>query len=238
LLAEEMREGDLIWTRAKGTYYLARVLGPWRYESRRENQDADIVNVRPVQLLKVGTEADVPGKVVADFRAAQTLRRIRDTTVANFSKHLFNKKTGTRTYSIDVAPNCDVFSLLSDGDCEDVIYVYLQARGYIVFPSRRRRDLQAYEYVLVHKKTKREAIAQVKTGNAAIPVDAASWQQPVSEVYVFNPNECYLGKPGRKVVALRRRTIKRFMERHKDWLPPAVKTWMEIAQESELQPLI
>jgi hypothetical protein len=57
-------------------YFLARVLRPWSYSDLAENRDADIVNVRPVEMFNVGDVSDVPGKVVASFRPARTFQRI------------------------------------------------------------------------------------------------------------------------------------------------------------------
>jgi hypothetical protein len=148
--------------------------------------------------------------------------------VKTYSEYLFNRLTATKTYKVERS-RPDLFSLLDDQDCEDIVYVYLQTRGYIVFPSRRRPDTPAYEYVLVHKAKGYEAIAQVRTGDVEIPVDLASWPQPVSRVYVFSPNEKYKGKPAKKVRLLTRRTVTAFMRSHRRLLPPTVRMWMEIA---------
>jgi hypothetical protein len=165
LLANEVSDGDLIWVRdIFGVYFLGRVIGPWRYIGNAENYEADILNLRAVRLKRVGVESHVPGKVIASFRPSRTLQRIDDATVVNYSQYLFNKLTRTKIYKIKPLQR-QIFSLLNDRDCEDVIFVYLQTRGYVAYPSQRMRDTQSYEYVLVHRRLGYEAIVQVKTGN-------------------------------------------------------------------------
>jgi hypothetical protein len=62
LLAEDVWEGDLIWARdIAGVYFLGRVTGPWAYVGKRVNVAADIVNVRPVRMVRVGVSR-VPGR--------------------------------------------------------------------------------------------------------------------------------------------------------------------------------
>jgi len=229
LLAEEIKLDDLMWTRDENhVYYLARVVRPWSYIGKRENLDADVINTVGVRMIRVGVESHVPGKIIAAFRAGRTLQRVIDPTIAAFSKHVFNQLARSSIYSAKPF-RLDIFSLLSADDCEDLVYVYLQTRGYIVFPSRRQRDTQSYEYVLVHRKTGREAIAQVKTGKDVIPIDNASWPQPVDRVYAFSPNEMYKGRRSKKVHLLRRRQMLEFMKGNRSLLPPAIGTWMDIA---------
>ncbi len=233
LLAEEVKVGDLIWTRdAKNVYFLARVVSPWAFIGKQENYDADIVNTVRVQMFKVGIESHVPGKVVAAFRPSRTLQRIIDRTIAAFSKYRFNRLSRSDTYR-DMRGRCDVFSLLSDGDCEDIVYVYLQTRGYVVFPSSRNHDTQKYEYVLVHRKSGQEAIAQVKTGHVPIRVDKQNWP-PLTRVYVFSSTGTYEGKVGRNVKVLTRRCILDFMRGNRKLLPTAVTTWMEMADNGDV----
>jgi hypothetical protein len=121
LLADEIKLRDLMWTRDEHhVYYLARVLRPWSYIGKRENLDADIINTVGVRMIRVGVESNVPGRIIAAFRAGGTLQRIIDPTIAAFSKHLFNQLTRSSTYAAKPVRR-DIFSLLSDGDCEDVV---------------------------------------------------------------------------------------------------------------------
>jgi hypothetical protein len=226
--ATEVNENDLIWTRNKGMYFLARVSGSWSYRDRAENRDADIVNVRPVEMINVGDVSDVPGKVVACFRPSLTFQRIADPTVAEYSKFLFNKLARRPVFQTKKG-GYDIFSLLDDQDCEDLVWVYLQIRGFVVFPARRRYDTPTYEYVARHRKDGRKALAQVKTGNTTLNVEDG-WPKDYT-VFLFSPNENYYGKCPANVIALRRDEILSFMKANRELLPTAISTWMDIADD-------
>ncbi len=224
----DMRQGDLVWTRdTRGLYYLARVTSKWKYLNTNENRKDDIVNVRSVRMFEVGLETHVPGKIVATFRARMTVQRIADSTIEQYSEFLYNKLSGTQVYNPKTEAY-DIFSLLSAEDCEDIIYVYLQTKGYVVFPSRRKADTMSYEYVLRKRRDGHEAIVQVKTGDTPINLDA--YRYSATKVYLFSPKERYEGKGAQNVTALKRRTIIRFMERNGHILPQSVNNWMEMLE--------
>ncbi len=63
-----MEIGDLVWSRDRGLYYLARVAGPWRCCDAEEHHRADMMNFRSCERHEVGAEADVPGEVVRNVR--------------------------------------------------------------------------------------------------------------------------------------------------------------------------
>ena len=55
----KMQIGDLVWTRKQdGVYYLGRITGDWRYEYSKSSEEADIVNVRNCDWIKIGTVGD------------------------------------------------------------------------------------------------------------------------------------------------------------------------------------
>lgn len=226
--AREVKESDLIWTRSKGIYFLARVCGPWNYRDRPANRDADIVNVRPVDMLKVGDASGVPGKVVACFRPTRTFQRIADptATVEQYSLFLFNRLAGRKVFPSRKG-TYDVFSLLDDQDCEDLIWVYLQVHGYVVFPARRRHDAPTYEYVARHRRDGAKALTQVKTGNVPLNLEG-DWPKDY-KVYLFSPNENYYGKCPPNVVPISRAEILSFMKTNRELLPTAISNWMDIA---------
>ena len=86
---EDVKIGDLVWTRTTNAeYFLARVIGEWRYEPATEFIDADMVNMREVEFVFVGNKFQVPGKVVRSFTPT-TLQRVNN--VDNLSRDLWNK---------------------------------------------------------------------------------------------------------------------------------------------------
>nr|WP_194229705.1 hypothetical protein [Methylobacterium oryzae] len=102
-IRRRIETGSLVWTRdTQGNYYLARVLSGWEYyatdESRKNN--IDIGNVFRVALEKISLD-EVPGKVVASFRATRSVQAIYDLTSREYSKFLWNRRSGQSTYAID-----------------------------------------------------------------------------------------------------------------------------------------
>ena len=87
---EEVKIGDLVWTRTPNReYLLARVTGEWRSETAPEFKAVGMVNIREVEFVFVGKESNVPVRVVNSFIPNRTLQRIRN--VDNLSCYLWNK---------------------------------------------------------------------------------------------------------------------------------------------------
>lgn len=94
---EDVKIGDLIWTRMtklNGEYFLAKVIGEWRYEPAEEFKNADMVNIREVEFVSVGDishmqDSDEANKVVQAFRRGWTLQKVNG--VDNLSRYLWNK---------------------------------------------------------------------------------------------------------------------------------------------------
>ena len=171
-IKRRVEEGSLIWTRdTRGNYYLARVLSGWEYfvteEARRRN--IDIGNVIRVAFEKVSTD-EVPGKVVASFRPARTFQEINDPTAREYSKFIWNKRSGKSIYDIDrqIIQNYDLFSLLDSEEVEDIVFLFLQNSGWFVVPNSRKADTMAFEYLVINPHTRVQAQVQVKTGGSSL----------------------------------------------------------------------
>ena len=163
---------DLVWTRdTKGEYYLGRITSDWRYDISSEYRDADMVNIRSCEWYKVGTVEKVPGKVVSSFIPRATVQAVSNSTVQSYSKFLYNELSESQYYEEDSLVGEDIFSLISDDDCEDLVALYLQYKhNYLVVPSTCKKSTANYEYVLVHRETGESAVAQVKKGNVSLYV--------------------------------------------------------------------
>jgi hypothetical protein len=61
-------------------------------------------------------------------------------------------------------PNGDLFELASPDDLEDIVALYLQDKGWSIFPSTAKTSMASYEFVLVHRQTGERAGVQVKSG--------------------------------------------------------------------------
>ena len=224
---QNMSEGDLCWTRdLKGTYYLGRVTGAWSYVTTDDHVRADIVNVRPCAWISVGPVDEVPGKVVASFRPAATLQRIDDSTVQLYSAYLYNRKASVE-YSLPEQP-VDIFSLLRDDDCEDLVGLWMQLEGYVLYPSSCKLSTVGYEWIMVHRASGRRAAAQVKSGNCNLrPADYAEFSGPV---YLFTSQGQFLGTRPNNVRCIEVSEMRDFLNQHRPLLPNRIARWMDFTE--------
>jgi hypothetical protein len=220
-LLQQMSSGDFVWMRSpRGVYHLAKVEGPWEYRTRSEYREVDVVNIRPVQIVEVGVSSHVPGKVISSFIPARAVQRIADDTALEASERIWGKLTGGPVTSS--AADTDIFSLLSAKDCEDLISVYLQMQGWIVFPAQRRPDTLAYEFCLRHRSDFKEAVVQVKTGWSSI--DLGALPSSIDIAFAFQPNGQYTGANA-KASIIRREEVVDFIGAYPRLVPEAVLAW-------------
>jgi hypothetical protein len=232
-IKNRMKVNDLCWTRDRhGNYYLGRITGEWEYQTGIEFMEADLINTRKCTWIKIGTVDHVPGKVVNSFIPRSTVQRIRDKTVLAFSKFIFNQKSDTKHYRIEQKAS-DIFSLLSSEDCEDIIGIYLQFKfDYMMIPSTCKKDTMAYEFVLLHKETRKPAVVQVKNGYDSLNRDHYREHE---EVFLFTTKGSYLGEPRNSIHCLEPMEIKEFVFAHSHLLPEKVQLWIDFLRENHKQ---
>lgn len=226
-IERHVRPNDLVWTRdLDGRYYLARVTSSWEYWSTEEaiTEDIDIANVFFCDIRQVPTEA-VPGMVVASFRAPRSIQAVNEAHAQAFTKRLWNDLAGENTYDVDRAAYNDPFMMLDDRETEDLLFLYLQTRGWFVLPSTRRKDTMSFEYGLVNPRQNVVAWAQVKTGNT--PLDPSSYAKYPHPVFLFEPNEIYTSVPPENVTCVSRSEMLGFIDESMGWLPEIFKVKLE-----------
>ncbi|HHF3029502.1 TPA: hypothetical protein ACPJ05_003199 [Vibrio diabolicus] len=232
-LRNHVKKGDLIWTRdTNGTYYLGMVLSQWEYFSTPEAKDADIVNIVRCELQKVSNVDDVPGKVVACFRPTRTIQAIRDQTSINYSELLWNKLSGTELFNVTIDNTSNIFSFLSAEEAEDIIFIYLQVKGWVLIPNSRKSDTMSYEYYAIHKESKQKAIVQVKTGWTAL--NPKEWEQWKEKVFLFQVNGNYTEAGSDNVVCISPKEIEKFISDYLDIIPTSIGRWFEVIQASKI----
>jgi hypothetical protein len=163
-------KGDLVWTRApSGQYYLAQVSSGWEYWTTEESRrlDIDIANIFRCNIKRVDID-EVPGKIVACFRATRTIQEVADLRACEYSRHLWNVLSGQQIYEIDKASYSDIFMMLDDQETEDLVFLYLQSKGWYVIPHSRKADTMSFEYLCVNPLTGKVAGTQVKTGETPL----------------------------------------------------------------------
>lgn len=222
-------EGDLVWTRDPvGQYYLARVKSGWEYWTSQEgiDQDIDIANVFRCDIRKVEELDAVPGKVIACFRASRTIQEIADKTAIAYSKFLWNELSGRQIYEVSKDEYSDIFMLLDAEETEDVVFLFLQGKGWYVVPNSRKADTMSFEYFLVHPSNHERACVQVKTGGEILYTDEYSHLK--HKVFLFQSNEYYEGTSTENIIFIRRNELLKFMEQKKVLLPKAIQNKLDI----------
>ncbi len=233
-MKNRMAIDDLIWTRdTKGEYYLGRITSDWRYDTSSECSNADIVNIRSCEWYKAGTVDKVPGIVVSSFIPRATVQSISSSTVLNYSKILYNQLSKVSHYEEDSLKGKDIFSMISDDDCEDLVALYLQYKqNYLVVPSSCKKSTAYYEYVLVHRETGESAVAQVKKGNVSLY--ASDFNEVDAKVYLFTTEGQYEGNFRDNVHILTREKIEAFMNEHFLILPEKIKVWVKMTRQETM----
>lgn len=225
-LHEYVQPDDLIWTRdTDGHYYLGRVLSSWEYLDTKEARDADITNVVRCHILRVPQADDVPGSIVASFRPPRAIQSIRRPAAVSYSRVLWNQLSGSKDYPPQVDEKLDIFSYLDSESTEDVIFVYLQTRGWLIIPHSRKADTMGYEFVAINRDTSERAVVQVKTGNT--PLNRGDWRDFSETVFLFQSSGIYRGPEVRNVFCLEPREIEEFIRAKRTILPRAVGRWVE-----------
>ena len=223
---ENVKVNDLIWTRdATGVYYVARIIGDWKYQHSQDADDADILNIMPCDLRRIENVDDVPGKVIAHFRSRSTIQRIYDPTTVLYSQLLWNDLVGPNQYEVIIDKTSqNLFSLLNSEQCEDLVFIFLQTLDWLVIPNSRKIDTMAYEFILIHRKTKKRAIVQVKTGNTVLNAD--DWKGRKESVFLFQANGLYSGTESQDVTLLSPKELEKFVQDNPPLLPGNINRWV------------
>jgi hypothetical protein len=218
--AEQPKLGDLVWFRnTEGRFYLADILEPWRYEYEDPRAiGVDIVNRRKARIIEIGLADAVPGKIIACFRPSRTFQAIRSPGMLAFSCRLAGVDFGSDD-------PFDLYEFMSDFDLENLVFVYLQVRGWYVLPGTRSATTAHYEFVLVHRDTGERAMVQVKSGGTWI--DASQYGGEEKAILFASSGEYGPAVPG-NVAIISRGDLNEFIRTYPHLLPRAVKTWIEV----------
>jgi hypothetical protein len=223
-LKDKIKPNDLIWTRdTKGIYYLAKVVSGWEYYTNREAEDADITNVVRCRIVKIRSVCDVPGKVIACFRPSRTIQGIKDPIAEKYSYYLWNRLSGIADYKVDAKEFKNIFTFLDSEQTEDVVFIYLQTKGWVVVPNSRKADTMSYEFFLIHKKDHRRAIVQVKTGRTLL--DASKWSDSKERVILFQANGFYENVGAKNVECLDPAILEAFVYGNLELMPDNIAHW-------------
>ena len=170
-----LEKDDLIWIRSKGKYHLGRVTekSHYLYAYRDSQKNSDILKLginnqfTDIEWYEVGSESDIPGRILVAFYQKETLIEIDEKSVVAISQIIYNKKDKYYNINNKIKNNKENFyDLLSPYDCEDLLYFYLYHKfKYVVIPSTNKTNTQNYEFEMVNSENRNEKICiQVKNG--------------------------------------------------------------------------
>jgi hypothetical protein len=205
---------DYCWMYAThtGEYWCGRITGGFEYRSAPDFARHDLHVTRPCVWVPAGTADGVPGVV----------RRAFAGPFGTFSELVTDKATILETSNFlhgiqQRRQNANLFAVASPEDLEDLVALYLQERGWLVYPSTAKASMASYEWVVVHRATGGRAGVQVKSGATR------SLHQDVADdfddffVLMANPTATVTGSP--KIRRLIPADIERFARSHHSLLP-------------------
>ena len=112
----------------------------------------------------VGSESDIPGRILVAFYQKETLIEIDEKSVVAISQIIYNKKDKYYNINNKIKNNKENFyDLLSPYDCEDLLYFYLYHKfKYVVIPSTNKTNTQNYEFEMVNSENRNEKICIIQ----------------------------------------------------------------------------
>ena len=220
---KNMKKGDLCWTLGEnGKYYLGEI----------EDDKTTIVDSSTCEYTEYPEmglfrkckwhpyELDqTPGKVIASLIQGGTLHQIYNVT--EYSKHLIHPQNDETNKKIDF------YALLHPDDLEDLLGLYLQSKGYYIFPSTNKRGTELFEYILVQKDTKKRAVIQCKIGDDEISdenikIFIKDYQN--YDVFIATvKDKVYLGE---NIETIKMKTLKKFAKDNEEILPLRIKNFL------------
>lgn len=224
-------KNDLFWTRdLEGYYWICRATDKAQYHL---DKNMDIGAVLPVDAYKVGLE--VPGQIKSSFNRANggTAQAIKDKTITEFSKYMYNQKSGKLTYTYEKCVG-ELLSNLPEFDLEELIISYLQIKEnyYVLSNSIANKSTTIkIECELMSRDihNPRKAVVQVKGGNDKV-LDASDFKPYIDDgyiVYLFATKVLGVNKD-KNVVVITKENLLEFYLEYKQALPPSITMWEDL----------
>ena len=225
----DMENNDLCWTRDEdANYYLGRITSDWFYKDEEEYEKNDCHNLRGCKWYRAGNVDSIPGHIVNTL-ARGTVSRVHGGNLLLYSKYSFNELSHTNTYSIDrpLDDTADAFfSLIQWDDCEDLLAIYLQKKGYILYPSTCKLGTKKFEFILMDPETKDRIATQVKNSGEELNIN--DYKNFEGRVYLFSSKENYIGEETDNVICLNSKELYNFCMQNQMIMSPKLKHWIQI----------
>ena len=232
---ENVTPNDLVWTRdPEGQYYLARVTDRWRYWTDQvgRNMDIDIANVFRCEFAEIKLDA-VPGTVVTSFgNRGRAIQRVNSNSALAYSQYMWNRHAHKQVYEVDSADFPDIFAMLDPEETEDLVFVYLQSRGWYVVPNSRKGNTLRFEFMLAHRQSHEIAVTQVKTGDSRLNFDDYARDGEHMRVFLFQSNGQYDGQRTDRVESISRDELEGFLRDQVDLFPKSFETKLGLVDDA------
>ena len=244
-MVKDVQEGDLIWIRDGGRYYIGRVEENSNcfFNADEEVKELDasnqLSNIFWKEVSKTADESSVPGAVATAFIKGSTLQRIRKPGVEEYCQLLYNRLSGKTIYpnpKLTLTQNT-FYSLLQPEDAEDLLCMWLyKENGYICIPSTNKNSTPEYECVLIdpNPEKQKHIYIQVKKGN--IDLDFKEYQDLNGDVYLFTTEGCVSNiEAVQNIYAVDPKELFEFAvdpENH-HLLPESIQSWIQLITDAE-----
>ena len=222
---------DLFWTRdLSGNYWICKAKSPAIVVC---DTHLDIGSVIRVDAFNVGMQ--VPGQIKSSFNRplGGTVERIRDKSIIEYSKLIFNKFSKKNYFEVTTYSG-GLLDNLPEFDLEELVISYLQIKEnyYVLSNSIAKKSTTIkIECEMISREIDkpRKAVVQVK-GKKAKELDALEFKQYVDEgylVYLYAPKVINLDKI-ENVVRIGDDDLLDFYEKYKLILPASITQWEDL----------
>lgn len=223
---KETRVNDLFWTRdLNGEYWICRVKN---HAKAYLNKELDIGAILPVEAYKFGLE--VPGQIKASFNRSRggIVERLKDSTIIEYSKYIFNKLSKKDYYEINLNIANNVIDNLPDFELEELVISYLQiVKGYYLLSNSiaNKSTTVKIECQLISRDVNnvKKAVVQVK-GPKAPALNALSFKDYEDKgyyIYLYAPKVDKLEET-KNVIRIYDEELKAFYKEYKAILPESI----------------
>lgn len=213
-IGSAMAVGDYCWMydTSPGEYWCCQIIGDFVYRQGGEFDLHDLHILRPCRWVCVGTADAVPGVIRRAFAGPfGTVTRL--TTGLEAAVDAAEIALGLRR----AGASQDFFEVATPEDLEDVASLFLQHRGWSIYPSTAKQSMATYEFIMVNGDGHRAGI-QVKSGNVSYLEPSVSDELDVFFV-LFAASKAKLGGTSDKVVLLSHSEIQDFARTNWHLLP-------------------
>lgn len=224
-----MQPGDYCWMYESGTgeYWCCQIAlgvdGRFRYRTGGAFDTADLHLTRNCTWALAGAADAVPGVVRRAFAGpfGVVSAIVTDAHEAVLAAEI---ALGLNQPAV----NGNLFAIATPEDMEDLVALYLQFQGWMLFPSTAKRSMANYEFIFVHRDDGRRAGVQVKSGAQAFLDPQVA--EEFAEYFVFMANPAAIVARGdARVQQIQRDVLETFARNNWYLLPQRLQNRWPIA---------